>query len=107
MMLAPAVLLFASASAEGWGQCVAQGGQCGWGRSCCGAMECEEQGFLQWRCVHKAQQCAQEGKTCAGPGLPDTPCCENMRCEQHFLGTSNKQCVKPAPQCKSRGEICG
>jgi len=48
-----------------------------------------------------------EGSTCGGPGLTEQTCCEGMTCERHLMGTANKQCVKPQPQCKHHGQICG
>mmetsp|Transcript_41595 Transcript_41595/g.125956 ORF Transcript_41595/g.125956 Transcript_41595/m.125956 type:complete len:317 (+) Transcript_41595:91-1041(+) len=52
------------------------------------------------------ETCVVEGRTCAGPGLPDLHCCSGLLCERHLLGTANSQCVRPAPQCVPRGQQC-
>merc|ERR1719356_159551 len=90
-------------------QCSEVGGQ-GGKLYCINAVEAAVEGglVLARSNATESAQCLAEGQTCGGPGLPDSPCCGEMRCERHLMGTHNKQCVAPpAPKCMQRDEICG
>jgi len=105
MQLAKALLLLPFLS--GVDGCSGLGGHFSLINGCCGSLHCEKQGFLNWRCTG-TEHCKAEGQTCDGPGLAHQTCCHGMKCERHFMGTTNKQCVKNVePQCIHRGQICG